>query len=163
RALHVYGQRHQDHEHENLLQAGQDRAAEPDGDDAHGKGDVDRQGLQDAAGADPPDIDRAQQAGPQVRPAPDGDASLCLGMLEAILAQCHAPSPPLFPTPERVAEARRRVDRPARPTYIFCMAIHRLNLPGAPRTDTTPGSRQTASVTELSERAREVLRLVVES
>jgi heat-inducible transcriptional repressor len=43
------------------------------------------------------------------------------------------------------------------------MALHRLNLPGAPRTDTTPGSRQTASVTELSERAREVLRLVVES
>jgi heat-inducible transcriptional repressor len=43
------------------------------------------------------------------------------------------------------------------------MAIHRLNLPGAPRTDTPPGSRQTASVTELSERAREVLRLVVES
>ena len=43
------------------------------------------------------------------------------------------------------------------------MAIHRLNLPGAPRTDTPPGSRQTASITELSERAREVLRLVVES
>jgi len=43
------------------------------------------------------------------------------------------------------------------------MAIHRLNLPGAPRTDTPPGSRQTASVTELSESAREVLRLVVES
>jgi heat-inducible transcriptional repressor len=43
------------------------------------------------------------------------------------------------------------------------MAIHRLNLPGAPRGDTPSGSRQTASVTELSERAREVLRLVVES
>ena len=43
------------------------------------------------------------------------------------------------------------------------MAIHRLSLPGAPRTDTPPGSRQTASVTELNERAREVLRLVVES
>jgi heat-inducible transcriptional repressor len=43
------------------------------------------------------------------------------------------------------------------------MAIHRLSLPGAPLADTTPGSRQTASVTELSERAREVLRLVVES
>lgn len=43
------------------------------------------------------------------------------------------------------------------------MAIHRLNLPGAPLADTTPGPRQTASVTELSERAREVLRLVVES
>jgi heat-inducible transcriptional repressor len=43
------------------------------------------------------------------------------------------------------------------------MALHRLNLPGTPRTDTLPGPRQTASVTELSERAREVLRLVVES
>ncbi len=43
------------------------------------------------------------------------------------------------------------------------MAIHRLSLPGAPLADTTPGPRQTASVTELSERAREVLRLVVES
>jgi heat-inducible transcriptional repressor len=43
------------------------------------------------------------------------------------------------------------------------MAIHRLSLPGAPIADTTPGPRQTASVTELSERAREVLRLVVES
>jgi heat-inducible transcriptional repressor len=43
------------------------------------------------------------------------------------------------------------------------MAIHRLNLPGAPRPDTTPGPRQTASIAALSERAREVLRLVVES
>jgi heat-inducible transcriptional repressor len=43
------------------------------------------------------------------------------------------------------------------------MAIHRLSLPGAPLADTTPGPRKTASVTELSERAREVLRLVVES
>jgi heat-inducible transcriptional repressor len=43
------------------------------------------------------------------------------------------------------------------------MAIHRLSLPGAPIADTIPGPRQTASVTELSERAREVLRLVVES
>ena len=43
------------------------------------------------------------------------------------------------------------------------MAIHRLSLPGAPLADTTPGPRQTASVSELSERAREVLRLVVES
>jgi heat-inducible transcriptional repressor len=43
------------------------------------------------------------------------------------------------------------------------MAIHRLSLPGAPLADTTPGPRQSASVTELSERAREVLRLVVES
>jgi heat-inducible transcriptional repressor len=43
------------------------------------------------------------------------------------------------------------------------MAIHRLNLPGAPLADTMPGLRQTASVTELSERAREILRLVVES
>jgi heat-inducible transcriptional repressor len=84
-------------------------------------------------------------------------------MLEAVFARCHDPYPLLFPTPERVAKARRRVDRTAYPTYIFRMALHRLNLPGAPRTDTTPGSRQTASVTELSERAREVLRLVVES
>jgi heat-inducible transcriptional repressor len=43
------------------------------------------------------------------------------------------------------------------------MAIHRLNLPGAPQPDTTPGPRQTASIAALSERAREVLRLVVES
>ena len=43
------------------------------------------------------------------------------------------------------------------------MAIHRLNLPGPPRPDTTPAPRQIASITALSERAREVLRLVVES
>jgi len=43
------------------------------------------------------------------------------------------------------------------------MAIHRLSLPGVPHSDTTLGSRQTATVAELSERAREVLRLVVES
>src|SRR5258708_19580592 len=43
------------------------------------------------------------------------------------------------------------------------MAIHRLSLPGLPHSDTTLGSRQTASVAELNDRAREVLRLVVES
>src|ERR1041384_5834094 len=121
RALHEYGQRHQDHEHENLLQAGEYRAAEADGDDADGKNDVDRQGLQDAAGAAPPDIARPQQASPQVRPASDGDAAFRLGMLEAVFAQCHDPYPLLFPTPERVAKARRRVDRTAYPTYIFRM------------------------------------------
>jgi heat-inducible transcriptional repressor len=42
------------------------------------------------------------------------------------------------------------------------MAIHRLGLPGG-LTDTPPGQRQTASVTELNDRAREVLRGVVES
>ncbi len=43
------------------------------------------------------------------------------------------------------------------------MAIHRLGLPGGVLTDTSAGQRQTASVAELNERAREVLRLVVES
>src|SRR5258708_32777485 len=43
------------------------------------------------------------------------------------------------------------------------MAIHRLSLPGLPHSDTTLGSRQTATVAELNDRAREVLRLVVES
>ena len=43
------------------------------------------------------------------------------------------------------------------------MAIHRLSSPGGVLTDAPPGPRQTASVTELNERAREVLRLVVES
>ena len=42
------------------------------------------------------------------------------------------------------------------------MAIHRLGLPGG-LTDSPPGQRPTASVTELNDRAREVLRGVVES
>src|SRR5258708_38398740 len=56
-----------------------------------------------------------------------------------------------------------RVDRGWRTTYIFAMAIHRLGLPGGVLTDTSTGQRQTASVAELNDRAREVLRLVVES
>jgi len=43
------------------------------------------------------------------------------------------------------------------------MAIHRLGLPGGVLADATGGQRQTASVAELNDRAREVLRLVVES
>ncbi len=44
------------------------------------------------------------------------------------------------------------------------MAIHRLGLPGGALADPTfPGQRQAASVAELNDRAREVLRLVVES
>src|SRR5471032_3319726 len=45
----------------------------------------------------------------------------------------------------------------------FAMAIHRLGLSGGVLTDTSASHRQTASVAELNERAREVLRLVVES
>src|SRR5258708_25451854 len=69
----------------------------------------------------------------------------------------------LFPTPERGLEARRHVGRPPCTTYVCCRAIRRLSPRGAPLADTTPGPRQTLSVTELSERAGEVLRLVVES
>jgi len=55
------------------------------------------------------------------------------------------------------------VDRDGVSSYIFVMAIHRIGLPGG-LTDLPPGQqRQTASVTELSDRAREVLRGVVES
>ncbi len=55
------------------------------------------------------------------------------------------------------------VDRGGASSYIFAMAIHRIGLPGG-LTDLPPGQqRQTASVTELSDRAREVLRGVVES
>ena len=43
------------------------------------------------------------------------------------------------------------------------MAIHRLNIPGAGQRDPQTGGRQAASVGELNDRAREVLRLVVES
>ncbi len=43
------------------------------------------------------------------------------------------------------------------------MAIHRIGSPGGVLTDSPPGQRQTASVAELNDRAREVLRLVVES
>jgi heat-inducible transcriptional repressor len=43
------------------------------------------------------------------------------------------------------------------------MAIHRLGLPGSVPADASPGQRQAASVAELNDRAREVLRLVVES
>jgi len=42
------------------------------------------------------------------------------------------------------------------------MAIHRIGVPNAAMAEVAQGSRQTASVAELSERAREVLRLVVE-
>ena len=55
------------------------------------------------------------------------------------------------------------VDRPARSTYIFCMAIHRLGLPGGVLADAMPVQRQATTVGELNDRAREVLRLVVES
>lgn len=55
------------------------------------------------------------------------------------------------------------VDPEGASSYIFNMAIHRIGLPGG-LTDLPPGQqRQTASVTELSDRAREVLRGVVES
>ena len=43
------------------------------------------------------------------------------------------------------------------------MAIHRLSLPGIVANDASSSARQAASVTELNDRAREVLRLVVES
>ncbi len=43
------------------------------------------------------------------------------------------------------------------------MAIHRIGTPGAVLTDGPPGQRQAATVAELNERAREVLRHVVES
>ncbi len=43
------------------------------------------------------------------------------------------------------------------------MAIHRIGTPGAVLTDAAPGQRQAATVAELNERAREVLRHVVES
>ena len=43
------------------------------------------------------------------------------------------------------------------------MAIHRLNLSGIVANDASGSARQAASVTELNDRAREVLRLVVES
>src|SRR5260370_7002639 len=68
----------------------------------------------------------------------------------------------LFPTPERRWQARRLVDRTGCDTYIFSMAIHRLNLPGAPP-DPMLGPRQTAPVAELNYRAREVLRRLVKS
>ena len=55
------------------------------------------------------------------------------------------------------------VDRPARATYIFRMAIHRINLPGGIVPDVVPAQRQATTVAELNDRAREVLRLVVES
>jgi heat-inducible transcriptional repressor len=42
------------------------------------------------------------------------------------------------------------------------MAIHRIGVPNAALVEVVHGSRQTASVAELNERAREVLRLVVE-
>jgi heat-inducible transcriptional repressor len=42
------------------------------------------------------------------------------------------------------------------------MAIHRLGIPGAALADSPAGPRQAASVAELNERAREVLRHVVE-
>ncbi len=53
------------------------------------------------------------------------------------------------------------IDRDARTTYIFSMAIHRIGMPGGALAD-TPTGRQAASVAELNERAREVLRHVVE-
>ncbi|MBS0519137.1 MAG: heat-inducible transcriptional repressor HrcA [Proteobacteria bacterium] len=43
------------------------------------------------------------------------------------------------------------------------MAIHRLGLPGGVIADTGPAQRQATTVAELNDRAREVLRLVVES
>src|SRR5665213_4601747 len=58
--------------------------------------------------------------------------------------------------------SREHVDPAGRSSYIFHMAIHRLGLPGA-FAEAPAGQRQTASVTELNDRAREVLRGVVES
>ena len=55
------------------------------------------------------------------------------------------------------------VDPIGRPTYIFWMAIHRIGLPGGVLADVVPAQRQATTVAELNERAREVLRLVVES
>ena len=89
RALHEDGQRYQHHDHQELLDAGQDRGAEHDGNHANGKGDVDGQRLQDAAEADPPHVDRTEQPAPQVGPASHNDASLRLGMFEAVFAQGH--------------------------------------------------------------------------
>ncbi|MBN9488152.1 MAG: heat-inducible transcriptional repressor HrcA [Alphaproteobacteria bacterium] len=43
------------------------------------------------------------------------------------------------------------------------MAIHRINLPGGIVPDVVPAQRQATTVAELNDRAREVLRLVVES
>jgi heat-inducible transcriptional repressor len=43
------------------------------------------------------------------------------------------------------------------------MAIHRIGMPGGVLADVPASPRQTASVAELNDRAREVLRLVVES
>lgn len=43
------------------------------------------------------------------------------------------------------------------------MAIHRIGLPGGVLADVVPAQRQATTVAELNERAREVLRLVVES
>ena len=43
------------------------------------------------------------------------------------------------------------------------MAIHRIGTPGAVLTDAAPGPAAAASVAELNERARDILRRVVES
>src|SRR6266851_10081647 len=91
RALGEDGQRHDHQDHQQLLDAGQDRGAEGDGNDADGKGDVDGQRLQNAAEADPPHVDRAEQPRPQVGPASDRDASLRFRVLEAVFAQGHGP------------------------------------------------------------------------
>src|SRR5262249_51617092 len=125
----------------------------------HDHGQVDHGGPQHAAVADPPHIAHAEQAGPHIRATPDGDASLGLGMLETVTAQKHdvflhqvvAPGEPAC------------VDRTRARTYIFAMAIQRIGLPTGVLGAVPAGQRQPASVTELNERAREVLHLVVES
>jgi heat-inducible transcriptional repressor len=54
------------------------------------------------------------------------------------------------------------MDKAGSSSYLSLMAIHRLGIPAGAVTDGTPTQRQ-ATVAELNERAREVLRLVVES
>ena len=54
------------------------------------------------------------------------------------------------------------MDKAGLSSYVSSMAIHRLGIPAGAVTDGTPIQRQ-ATVAELNERAREVLRLVVES
>lgn len=66
-------------------------------------------------------------------------------------------------TRKHVERRAAYVDRGGKPTYIFSMAIHRLGFPGGVSADTGPMQRQTTTVAELNDRAREILRLVVES
>jgi len=123
------------------------------GDPIDGKG-----GQKAGIHALPHHIEGAKQPRPQVGPAPHVDALLRLGVSEAVRGkkEVNLVSPCRKPF-------RHYIDRLSFATYIFAMAIHRLGLPGSAVRDAAPGTRQTASVAELNERAREVLRLVVES